>query len=123
MLRLQSENVTKLVNHVRVTLGEYTVTTALNLDLRSSKNGIESIGISRKSEIWKIRMSECPTVRRVRMSDVFPFSRTSRVSGVFQTNRLASADHTSTANTPCATHPAESASPSLSCELIPSLTF
>lgn len=41
----KGENVT---NHVRVTLGEYTVTTALNLDLRSQRmiQGIANVGVS-----------------------------------------------------------------------------
>ena len=71
---------------------------------------------SRKSD----QTSECPTVR------VSPFSRTSRVS---QASLSCQRPHPAPGwappivpqpNTPCATNPAERASPSLSCELIPS---
>ena len=70
-----------------------------------------------KSERPSIRRSICPS---------FSHFRERHVYSAFPKQALP-AQSTPTPptvpNTPCATHPAESASPSLSCELIPSLRF
>ena len=70
-----------------------------------------------KSKRPSIRRSICPSFSHFRERHVYP---------AFPKQALP-AQSTPTPptvpNTPCATHPAESASPSLSCELIPSLRF